>query len=46
MGRGQGADADGDKLSSIEAVIGTPFDDILTANISFCYLAGQAGILD
>ena len=43
-GRGYGADADGNVLSSVEAVVGTPFHDVLISNVSFSYLAGQAGV--
>ncbi|MBF6033475.1 calcium-binding protein, partial [Pseudomonas sp. P155] len=42
-GTGVGADAQGDTLTSIEAVIGSAFNDILTAQASGSTLNGGAG---
>ena len=42
-GTGQGGDAQGDALSSIENVIGSNFDDVLTGDTSDNVLDGGAG---
>lgn len=42
-GAGSGGDAEGDRLSGIEGVIGTAFDDTLIAAASGSLLAGGAG---
>lgn len=42
-GHGNGSDAEGDKFSSIESVIGSEFDDIIEGNDCDNILSGKAG---